>query len=114
MGAGPLAFALTPASPAVRQVTVAMVQPGIINNPVQRVDASEQLTAELSRSGELGAVRPDLIVWGESSTALDLTLAKNRLQLQEMESLAKPKTVPTCWSTRTPRSRARARRRWVC
>ncbi len=89
VGAGPLAFALTPASPAVRQVTVAMVQPGIINNPVQRVDASEQLTAELSRSGELSVVRPDLIVWGESSTAEDLTLAKNRLQLREMESLAK-------------------------
>ena len=88
VGAGPLAFALTPASPAVRHVTVAMVQPGIINNPVQRVDASEQLTAELSRSGELRVVRPDLIVWGESSTALDLTLAKNRLQLHEMESLA--------------------------
>ena len=88
VGAGPLAFALAPASPAVRQVTVAMVQPGIINDPVQRVDASEQLTAELSRSSELSVVRPDLIVWGESSTALDLTLAKNRLQLQEMESLA--------------------------
>jgi apolipoprotein N-acyltransferase len=88
VGAGPLAFALTPANPAVRQVTVAMVQPGIINNPVERVDASEQLTAELSRSGELSVVRPDLIVWGESSTALDLTLAKNRLQLREMESLA--------------------------
>ena len=34
VGAGPLAFALTPASPAVRQVTIAMVQPGIINNTV--------------------------------------------------------------------------------
>ena len=66
VGAGPLAFALTPASPAVRQVTVAMVQPGIINNPVQRVDASERLTAGLSRSGELGVVRPDLIVWGRA------------------------------------------------
>src|SRR5271165_2515495 len=41
IGAGPLAFALTPASPAVRQVTIAMVQPGIINNTVQRVDASQ-------------------------------------------------------------------------
>ena len=34
VGAGPLAFALTPASPAVRQVTIAMVQPGIISNTV--------------------------------------------------------------------------------
>ena len=89
VGAGPLAFALTPAFPAVRQVTIAMVQPGIINNPVQRVDASERLTAELSRSGLLGGVKPDLIVWGESSTAVDLTLAKNRAQLLAMEKLSK-------------------------
>ncbi len=89
VAAGPLAFALTPASPAVRQVTVAMVQPGIINNAVQRVDASERLTAELSRSGLLGGAKPDLIVWGESSTAVDLTLAKNRAQLLAMETLSK-------------------------
>jgi len=88
-GAGPLAFALTPATPAVRQVTIAMVQPGIINNTVQRVDASERLTAELSRSGRPGGVKPDLIVWGESSTAVDLTLAKNRGQLDTMERLAR-------------------------
>jgi apolipoprotein N-acyltransferase len=66
-----------------------MVQPGIINDPVQRVDASERLTAELSRSGRLGGVGPDLIVWGESSTAVDLTLAKNRAQLLAMEELSK-------------------------
>ncbi|HEX2745330.1 MAG TPA: apolipoprotein N-acyltransferase [Streptosporangiaceae bacterium] len=89
VGAGPLAFALTPASPAVRQVTIAMVQPGIINNAVQRVDASERLTAELSRSGLLRRVKPDLIVWGESSTAVDLTLAKNRAQLLAMQELSK-------------------------
>ena len=89
VGAGPLAFALTPASPVVRQVTIAMVQPGIINNTVQRVDASERLTAELSRSGRLSGVKPDLIVWGESSTAVDLTLAKNRAQLDTMERLAR-------------------------
>ena len=89
VGAGPLAFALTPAFPAVRQVTIAMVQPGIIDNAVQRADASERLTAELSRSGLLGGVKPDLIVWGESSTAVDLTLAKNRAQLLAMENLSK-------------------------
>jgi apolipoprotein N-acyltransferase len=89
VGAGPLAFALTPASPAVRWVAIAMVQPGIINDPVQRVDASERLTAELSRSGRLGGVKPDLIVWGESSTAVDLTLAENRAQLDTMEALAR-------------------------
>ncbi len=89
VGAGPLAFALTPASPAARQVTIAMVQPGIINNTVLRVDASERLTAEFSRSGQLGGVKPDLIVWGESSTAVDLTVAKNRAQLQQMEALSR-------------------------
>jgi apolipoprotein N-acyltransferase len=89
VGAGPLAFALTPASPAVRQVTIAMVQPGVVNNPVQRVDASERLTAELSRSGRLARVQPDLIVWGESSVAVDLTLSNNRAQLRAMEELSK-------------------------
>jgi apolipoprotein N-acyltransferase len=89
VGAGPLAFALTPASPTARQVTIAMVQPGIINNTVQRVDASERLTAEFSRSGQLARVKPDLVVWGESSTAVDLTLAKNRAQLQVLETLAR-------------------------
>jgi apolipoprotein N-acyltransferase len=89
LGAGPLAFALTPASAAVRQVTVALVQPGIIRNTVLRVDASERLTAELSRSGRLSGVKPDLIVWGESSTAVDLTLARNRAQLRQMETLSR-------------------------
>ncbi|MFY9933409.1 MAG: apolipoprotein N-acyltransferase, partial [Streptosporangiaceae bacterium] len=88
VGGGPLAFALTPASPAVRHVTIAMVQPGIVTNAVARVDASERLTAELSRSGRLGGVKPDLIVWGESSTAVDLNLPGNRGQLAEMEHLA--------------------------
>jgi len=89
VGAGPLAFALTPASPAVREATIAMVQPGIVSNAVQRVDASERLTAELSRSGELSGVQPDLIVWGESSTAVDLTRPENRAQLRELEALAR-------------------------
>jgi apolipoprotein N-acyltransferase len=88
LGAGPLAFALTPASPAVRQVTVAMVQPGMISNTSLRVHASQALTAELSRGGTLSGVQPDLIVWGESSIAVDLTLAKNRAQLLQLEQLA--------------------------
>ena len=88
VGAGPLAFALTPASPAVRQVTVAIVQPGMISNTSLRVHASQALTAELSRGGTLSGVQPDLIVWGESSIAVDLTLAKNRAQLLQLEQLA--------------------------
>ncbi|MGH3177060.1 MAG: apolipoprotein N-acyltransferase, partial [Streptosporangiaceae bacterium] len=89
VGAGPLAFALTPASPVTREATIAMVQPGIVNNAVERVNASERLTAELSRSGKLSGVRPDLIVWGESSTAVDLTLPQNRDQLAIMQALAR-------------------------
>ena len=88
VGAGPLAFALTPANPAVRQVTVAMVQPGMLSNASLRMHASQALTAELSRAGTLSGVHPDLIVWGESSIAVDLTLAKNHAQLLQLEQLA--------------------------
>ena len=86
--AGPLAFALTPASPAVRQVTVAMVQPGELSNVSLRQHASETLTAELSRGGTLSGVRPDLIVWGESSIAEDLTLPKSHALLSQIEALS--------------------------
>jgi apolipoprotein N-acyltransferase len=86
--AGPLAFALTPASPAVRQVTVAMVQPGVISSASLRAHASETLTAELSRGGTLGGVHPDLIVWGESSIAEDLTLPKSHALLSQIEALS--------------------------
>jgi apolipoprotein N-acyltransferase len=88
VGAGPLAFALTPANPAVRQVTVAMVQPGMLSNATLRAHASEALTAELSGNGTLSGVRPDLIVWGESSISVDLTLARNRAQLLQLEQLS--------------------------
>jgi apolipoprotein N-acyltransferase len=88
IAAGPLAFALTPASPAVRQATVAMVQPGMIGSSSLSVHASQSLTAELSRGGTLGGVRPDLIVWGESSIPVDLTLTSNRGQLLQLEQLA--------------------------
>src|SRR5215469_17378923 len=42
--AGPLAFALTQPFPAVRSVTVDLVQPGVVNNDALRTDASETLT----------------------------------------------------------------------
>jgi len=87
-GAGPLAFALTPPFPATRSITVAMVQPGVVNNPVQRVDASETLTAQLSQGGNLGGVRPDLIVWGESSIGEDLTLPGSSALLKRIEALS--------------------------
>ena len=73
-GSGPLAFALTPPFPAVRQATIALVQPGVVNDPAQRVDASETLTREFSSGSALAKDHPDLIVWGESSVAYDLAL----------------------------------------
>jgi apolipoprotein N-acyltransferase len=72
LAAGPVAFALTPAAPAARTATIALVQPGIVRNRVQSVDASQLLTASLIRGSRLGGARPDLIVWGESSVAFHL------------------------------------------
>ena len=72
VAAGPVAFALTAAAPAARTVTIALVQPGVVSNPVLRADASQRLTASLIRGGRGAGARPDLIVWGESSLALHL------------------------------------------
>ncbi len=72
VAAGPLAFALTPAAPAARTATIALVQPGVANNPVLGVDASQRLTASLVRGGSPAGPQPDLIVWGESSVAFHL------------------------------------------
>jgi apolipoprotein N-acyltransferase len=88
VGAGPLTFALTPPNPAVRQVTIAMVQPGVVSNTNLRAHASDTLTAELSRDGTIGGVRPDLIVWGESSIDEDLTLPKSHALLSQIEALS--------------------------
>jgi apolipoprotein N-acyltransferase len=88
VGGGPLAFALTAASPAVRQVTIAMVQPGLINNPDLSAHASETLTASMSEGGTLGGLKPDLIVWGESSIADDLTLPSSHALLSQIEALS--------------------------
>jgi apolipoprotein N-acyltransferase len=86
--AGPLAFALTPPSPAVRQVTIAMVQPGVVSNASLAARASQTLTAELSRDGAVDGVRPDLIVWGESSINEDLTLPASHALLTQFEALS--------------------------
>jgi apolipoprotein N-acyltransferase len=87
-GAGPLAFALTPPFAAVRSVNVALVQPGVVNSDALREHASESLTAELSRSGTLNGVKPDLIVWGESSISEDLTLPSSAVLLRQIEALS--------------------------
>jgi apolipoprotein N-acyltransferase len=89
-GAGPLAFALTAPFPSVRAVNVAMVQPGVVKNTTLSADASETLTSELSQGGTLGGVKPDLIVWGESSIADDLTgsTSADRALLRQIEVLS--------------------------
>jgi apolipoprotein N-acyltransferase len=89
-GAGPLAFALTRPFPAARSATVALVQPGVVSNEAQRTDASETLTAQFSDGGRLGGVKPDLIVWGESSIPDDLTgaSAADRALLGRIEALS--------------------------
>jgi len=85
-GSGPLAFALTPPFPAVRQATIALVQPGVVNDNGQRVDASLALTAEFSANGALAKDHPNLIVWGESSVPDDLTL--DHPLLRQIEKLS--------------------------
>ncbi len=87
-GSGPLAFALTPPFPAARSAAIALVQPGVIDNDELRTHASETLTAQLSRGGALSGVKPDLIVWGESSIALDLTLPSSSALLRQIEALS--------------------------
>ncbi len=66
IGAGPVAFMLTPPPPTVREFRIALVQPGVVGNPALRVDASRRLTTGLHGHDA------DLIVWGESSVAYNL------------------------------------------
>ena len=82
LAAGPVAFALTSASPVSRQVTIALVQPGVVHNPAISVDASQRLSAGLA------ADHADLIVWGESSVAYDLSLARYAPLLHQLERLS--------------------------
>jgi apolipoprotein N-acyltransferase len=86
-GAGPLAFALTAPFPTTRQVTIELVQPGLIHDPAQRVDASETLTRHyIASAAASGKQRADLIVWGESSVAYDLAL--DTTLLKQIETLS--------------------------
>lgn len=63
---GPLLFALRTQPGPDGYATVALVQPGIVEDAGQRLDASVSATAAL-------AGQPvDLVVWGESSTTADL------------------------------------------
>jgi len=60
IAAGPTAFALTTSPAAGRPLTIALVQPGIVNGTAERLARNEELTASQAR-------RADLFVWGESS-----------------------------------------------
>jgi apolipoprotein N-acyltransferase len=79
MAAGPVAFALTPPSPAVRKVTIGLVQAGVIRDPARMVAANVRLTRQL-------AGRADLVVWGESSVGYDLST--NTALLRRLQRLA--------------------------
>src|SRR2546430_7936464 len=94
--AGPAAFALAPAPHPARFVTVTLVQPGIQHNPLPRVNASERL------SRDLGRLRPDLIVWGESSIAYDLYRAPRQLAGLESLSAADGAHILVNQDSRTP------------
>jgi apolipoprotein N-acyltransferase len=82
IAAGPVAFAFTSASPVSRHVTIALVQPGVVHNPTLSAYASQRLSAGLGRD------HADLIVWGESSVAVDLSLPSSARRLRQLEALS--------------------------
>jgi apolipoprotein N-acyltransferase len=82
IAAGPLAFAFTSASPVSRNVTIALVQPGVVRDPTLSASASQRLSAGL------GPDHADLIVWGESSVPVDLSLPSSAPRLRQLERLS--------------------------
>ena len=95
--AGPAAFALAPPPPhPARFVTLTLVQPGIQHNPRIRVNASERLSAGLGR------LRPDLVVWGESSIASDLRRDPRLLARLEALSAADGAQILANQDSQTP------------
>jgi apolipoprotein N-acyltransferase len=82
VAAGPVAFALTSQPPVTRHVTVALVQPGVVHNPTLSAFASQNLSAGL------GPDHADLIVWGESSVAVDLSQPSSTARLHHLEALS--------------------------
>ena len=82
VAAGPVAFALTSQPPVTRHVTIALVQPGVVHNPTLSAFASQNLSAGL------GPDQADLIVWGESSVAVDLSQPSSTARLHRLEALS--------------------------
>ncbi|AUG81130.1 hypothetical protein CFP65_6474 [Kitasatospora sp. MMS16-BH015] len=66
LAAGPVLFAFRTQPSPGDTATVALVQPGIVEDPQARFDASARITASLTGQPL------DLIVWGESSSTADL------------------------------------------
>lgn len=62
--AGPASYALMGEEGQARTLRVALVQPGIVHDPAERLATSERITA--------GLPAVDLVVWGESSLGYDL------------------------------------------
>ncbi|WP_380281279.1 apolipoprotein N-acyltransferase [Kitasatospora purpeofusca] len=88
LAAGPLLFALRPApAPAqdgpagAEEVRIALVQPGIVEDPQARFEAGARATAALA-----GPHPVDLVVWGESSTTADLD--RDRAALGRLRALS--------------------------
>ncbi len=100
VASGPVAFELLPAATPDRYLTVAMVQPGIVHNPVLRADASERMTARLRG-------HPGLIIWGESSIASDLRLDHTLLAKIEVLSAAKGAQILVNQDSLTPRGKSK-------
>jgi apolipoprotein N-acyltransferase len=111
IASGPAAFALTAgeyAAPAAGRLRLALVQPGLENGPQRRLAAEARLTTGLPRaigqpnatarspatgqapaSGQLSGparVRPDLVVWAESSVGYDL--GADRAVLNSLRNLS--------------------------
>jgi apolipoprotein N-acyltransferase len=85
---GPIWFAAHPLPDASKNLTVALVQPGIIHDPQARDEEGIALTQALERQG--GQV--GLVVWGESSSANDVT--GNAGDQGQLESLSAALDAP--------------------
>ena len=85
VAAGPAAFALQAAPGVARELTIALVQPGI-TGPAARDTASQRLSAGVGRD------HPGLIAWGESSVAADLRA--DHVLLGQLERLSAADGAP--------------------
>ncbi len=64
---GTAVWSLVPVPPVTGSTRIAIVQPGVVDDTSVRFDRAARLTEGLA------GARPDLVVWGESSVAFDLS-----------------------------------------